>query len=304
MDTRYLKDRYVNPYTDFGFKKLFGTEINKDLLISFINSLLHGKEVVKDLTYLNTEHLGTGEADRKAVFDVYCENENGEKILVEMQRGEQQFFKDRTLFYTTFPIREQQVIKDWDYQLKAIYVIGILNFKFDKVHDNYYHHEVQLLDVETKEVFYDKLTFIYLEMPKFNKSEDELNGMFEKWLFVLRNLSRLMERPKALQERIFTRLFEAAEIAKFTKVEYDAYEESLKVYRDWKNTIDTAELKGEKKGFKKGHKEGLEKGEKIGIEKGEKRKAIEMAQRLKDKGVAINIIVECSGLTEEQINAL
>lgn len=183
MDTRYLKDRYVNPYTDFGFKKLFGTEINKDLLISFINSLLHGKEVVKDLTYLNTEHLGTGESDRKAVFDVYCENENGEKILVEMQRGEQQFFKDRTLFYTTFPIREQQVIKDWDYQLKAIYVIGILNFKFDKVHDNYYHHEVQLLDVETKEVFYDKLTFIYLEMPKFNKSEDELNGMFEKWLF-------------------------------------------------------------------------------------------------------------------------
>lgn len=288
MDTRYLKDRYVNPYTDFGFKKLFGTEINKDLLISFINSLLHGKEVVKDLTYLNTEHLGTGESDRKAVFDVYCENENGEKILVEMQRGEQQFFKDRTLFYTTFPIREQQVIKDWDYQLKAIYVIGILNFKFDKVHDNYYHHEVQLLDVETKEVFYDKLTFIYLEMPKFNKSEDELNGMFEKWLFVLRNLSRLMERPKALQERIFTRLFEAAEIARFTKVEYDAYEESLKVYRDWKNTIDTAELKGEK----------------IGIEKGEKRKAIEMAQRLKDKGVAINIIVECSGLTEEQINAL
>lgn len=304
MDMRYLKDRYVNPYTDFGFKKLFGTEINKDLLISFINSLLHGKEVVKDLTYLNTEHLGTGESDRKAVFDVYCENENGEKILVEMQRGEQQFFKDRSLYYATFPIREQGQKGEWNYRLKAVYVIGILNFKFDKVHDNYYHHEVQLLDVETKEVFYDKLTFIYLEMPKFNKSEDELNGMFEKWLFVLRNLSRLMERPKALQERIFTRLFETAEIAKFTKVEYDAYEESLKVYRDWKNTIDTAELKGEKKGFKKGHKEGLEKGEKIGIEKGEKRKAIEMAQRLKDKGVAINIIVECSGLTEEQINAL
>ena len=304
MDTRYLKDRYVNPYTDFGFKKLFGTEINKDLLISFINSLLHGKEVVKDLTYLNTEHLGTGEADRKAVFDVYCENENGEKILVEMQRGVQEYFKDRSLYYATFPIREQGQKGEWNYQLKAVYVIGILNFKFDKVHDNYYHHEVQLLDVETKEVFYDKLTFIYLEMPKFNKSEDELNGMFEKWLFVLRNLSRLMERPKALQERIFTRLFETAEIAKFTKVEYDAYEESLKVYRDWKNTIDTAELKGEKKGFKKGHKEGFEKGEKIGIEKGEKRKAIEMAQRLKDKGVAINIIVECSGLTEEQINAL
>ena len=212
MDSRELKDRYVNPYTDFGFKKLFGTEMNKDLLISFINSLLSGKEVVKDLTYLNTEH---SEADRKAVFDVYCENENGEKILVEMQRGEQQFFKERCLFYTTYPIREQgqEQNKEWNYRLKAVYVIGILNFTFDEQSNdyyhhevkllnftfdeqsnNYYHHEVKLIDTRTKEVFYDKLTFIYLEMPKFNKKEEELNGMFEKWLFVLRNLSRLLER--------------------------------------------------------------------------------------------------------------
>ena len=280
MESRDLKDRYVNPYTDFGFKKLFGTEINKDLLISFINSLLHGREVVKDLTYLNTEHLGTSEADRRAVFDVYCENEKGEKILVEMQRGEQQFFKDRTLFYTTFPIREQQVIKDWDYQLKSIYIIGILNFTFDKDNDDYYHHEVQLLDNQTKEVFYDKLTFIYLEMPKFNKTEDELNGMFEKWLFVLRNLSRLMERPKALQERVFTKLFEAAEIAKFTKTEYDNYEESLKVYRDWKNMIVT-----EKK-----------------ISREEERK--EIAKEMKADNEPIAKIMKYTKLSEQEIAAL
>ena len=308
MDRRELSDRYVNPYTDFGFKKLFGTEINKDLLISFINSLLHGKEVVKDLTYLNTEHLGTGEADRKAVFDVYCENENGEKILVEMQRGEQQFFKDRSLYYATFPIREQGQKGEWDYRLKAVYVIGILNFTFDEQSDDFYHHEVKLMDTRTKEVFYDKLTFIYLEMPKFNKSEEELNGMFEKWLFVLRNLSRLMERPKALQERIFTKLFEAAEIAKFTKTEYDNYEESLKTYRDWKNTIDTAELKGEKKGFKKGEKIGIEKGRKEGLEKGRKEgakeKAIEIAKQLKAESVPVGIIIKCSGLSEEEINSL
>mgnify|MGYP000311427132 CR=1 FL=1 len=107
MKNDYQRARYVNPYTDFGFKKLFGTEMNKELLISFINSLFNGKEVVKDLTYLNTEHLGGRELDRKAVFDVYCENEKGEKILVEMQKAEQQFFKDRSLYYATFPIREQ-----------------------------------------------------------------------------------------------------------------------------------------------------------------------------------------------------
>ena len=312
MDSRELKDRYVNPYTDFGFKKLFGTEMNKDLLISFINSLLSGKEVVKDLTYLNTEHLGTSEADRKAVFDVYCENENGEKILVEMQRGEQQFFKDRSLYYATFPIREQGQKGEWNYRLKAVYVIGILNFTFDEQSNDYYHHEVKLIDTRTKEVFYDKLTFIYLEMPKFNKKEEELNDMFEKWLFVLRNLSRLLERPKALQERVFTKLFEAAEIAKFTKAEYDSYEESLKVYRDWINTINTAEQKGEKKGFKKGEKIGIEKGEKIGIEKGEKigiekgekKKAMDMARLMKADNEPIDKIIRYTNLSEEEINSL
>ena len=266
--TTHLREKYVNPYTDFGFKKLFGTEMNKELLISFINSLLKGEEEIRDLTYLNTEHLGMREADRKAVFDVYCENERGEKILVEMQRGEQQFFKDRSLYYSTFPIREQGEKGEWNYELKTVYVIGILNFAIDDHKPDDYLRKVQLTDVQSKEVFYEKLTFIYLEMPKFNKREEELDGMFEKWLFVLRNLSRLMERPKALQERVFTRLFEAAEIAKFSVEEYESYEESLKIYRDWKNTIDFALIKGREKGFQKGFQKGSEQGWKKGHEKG------------------------------------
>ena len=147
MTDKLERDRYVNPYTDFGFKILFGTEMNKELLISFVNSLLGGKEVIKDLAYLNSEHLGTSESDRKAVFDVYCENEKGEKILIEMQRGEQQFFKDRSLYYSTFPIREQGQKGEWNYHLKAVYVIGILNFTFDDSCNNYYHHEVKLVDM-------------------------------------------------------------------------------------------------------------------------------------------------------------
>ncbi len=292
MSNRIFRDRYINPYTDFGFKMLFGTEMNKELLISFINSLLSGKEVIRDLTYLNTEHLGTSEADRRAVFDVYCENERGEKILIEMQRGEQQFFKDRSLYYATFPIREQGEKGEWDYRLKAVYVIGILNFKFDSEDDNYFHHEVQLMDVCTKQVFYDKLTFIYLEMPKFNKSEDELVTMFDKWLFVLRNLSRLMARPAALQDRIFTRLFEAAEIAKFTKEQYEAYEESLKVYRDWQNTIVTAEQKGMAKGMAEG------------IAKGRMEQNIANARSMKLAGLDYEIISQVTGFSKDEIDKL
>ena len=288
MGTEGIRDRYVNPYTDFGFKLLFGTDMNKELLISFLNSLLHGREVIKEVTYLNAEHLGTQEYDRKAVFDVYCENEQGEKFLVEMQKGEQQFFKDRSVFYSTFPIREQAKRGNWDYELKAVYTVGILNFVFDDKDDEYFHHEVKLMDIYTKEVFYDKLTFVYLEMPKFNKREDELVTMFDKWLFVLRNLASLLERPAALQERVFTRLFEAAEIAKFSKRELCEYEDSLKNFRDMYSVITTAEMKGEARGRAEG-------------ELAERQKN---AQRMKQKGYPLTDISEITGLSLKEIEGL
>ena len=266
MRTEGIQDKYINPYTDFGFKLLFGTAMNKELLISFLNALLFKEETVKDVTYLNAEHLDTQEYDRRAVFDVYCENEKGEKFLVEMQRGEQQFFKDRSVYYATFPIREQSQRGKWDYELKAVYIIGILNFTFNDTDGDYFHHEVKLVDLYTHKVFYDKLTFIYLEMPKFNKKEDELESMFDKWLFVLRNLSSLFERPRALQNRVFDRLFEAAEIAKFNPKELGEYWESLKNFRDWYSVMSTQLKKGREEGLK----EGIEKGLKKGLEQGRK----------------------------------
>ena len=129
MCSEGIYDRYVNFYTDFAFKKLFGTEINKDLLISFLNALLQGREEIKDISYLNTEHLGTQEYDRRAVFDVYCTNERGEYFLVEMQKGEQQFFKDRSIYYSSFAMREQAPRGNWDYGLKA-YEDGIRTGNF------------------------------------------------------------------------------------------------------------------------------------------------------------------------------
>lgn len=280
MGIEGMQDKYVNPYTDFGFKLLFGTAMNKELLISFLNALLLKEEVVKDVTYLNTEHLGTQEYDRRAVFDVFCENEKGEKFLVEMQKGEQQFFKDRSVFYSTFPIREQAKRGEWNYELKAVYTIGILNFTFDDSDPEYFHHEVKLVDMYTRKVFYDKLTFIYLEMPKFNKGEDELETMFDKWLFVLRNLSSLLERPRALKERVFDRLFETAEIAKFTRTEMTEYWDSLKNFRDWYSVISTAENKGREEERTKN------------------------ALRMKEKGYSVEDIAEITGLTFEEIKEL
>ena len=281
MGTEGIRDRYINPYTDFGFKKLFGTAMNKELLISFLNALFAGREVVKDITYLNVEHMGGIELDRKAVFDVYCENELGEKFLVEMQKGEQELFKDRSLFYSTFAIREQARRGSWNYELKAVYTIGVLNFVFDRADDGRYIHEVRLVDIGTNEVFYDKLAFIYLEMPKFNKTEAELETMMDKWLFVLRNLSSLFERPAALQERVFRNLFEAAEIAKFDRRERYEYEESLKNFRDMYSVIATAEKKGRAEG--------------------EKAKALEIAAKMKQAGMSAAEISKITGLEEAEL---
>ena len=275
------RERYINPYTDFGFKKLFGTEMNKDLLISFLNALFNNEEKeIEDVQYLNSEHLGDGYGDRRAVFDVYCKTKDGGRFIVEMQKAEQTYFKDRSLYYSTFAIREQAPKgKDWDYHLEDVYTVGVLNFKFpgDEYPADSYRHEIKLKDVEDNHVFYPKLTFVYLEMPKFNMAEDELVTMFDKWMFVLRNLSRLLDRPKALQDRIFDRLFEQAEIAKYSPAERREYEVSVKNYWDYNSTMKTAVLNEKKK----------------------------IAQNLKAMNVMTSAqIAEATGLTTEEIERL
>ena len=256
-----FQGKYINPLTDFGFKKLFGTDVNKVLLIDFLNEILPNKKI-KDLTYASTEQLGRTELDRKAIFDLYCIGENGERFIVEMQKAKQNYFKDRSIFYASFPVQEQAKKNEWDYKLEPVYSVGILDFIFDdhKTDKNLLH--IVELKNQRCEVFYDKLKFIYLELPKFKKKEEELKTRFDKWLYVFTHLSELQNRPKKLQERIFNRLFEAAEIAKFSKKEREAYEESLKNYRDIKNIVDTSREEGLQEGLQEGREEGLQKGRK------------------------------------------
>lgn len=293
-----IKERYINPYTDFGFKKLFGTELNKDLLISFLNALLKEKPEITDLTYLNTEHLGEGITDRKAVFDVYCQLTDGSRIIVEMQKAEQEFFKDRSIYYSTYPIRDQAPKGPWNYHLEDVYTVGILNFTFPEGEypSDSFIHEIKLKDVEDNHVFYDKLTFVYLEMPKFSKREDELETMFDKWMFALTNLTQLLERPKALQERIFTRLFEQAEVARFTPVERNEYVASKKEYWDNYSIVTTAMKKGLSKGLAQGLAKGLAQGRAEGIRA--------TARNLKQMGLSADDIVKATGLTADEIERL
>lgn len=283
-----LKDKYINPLTDFGFKKLFGVEPNKELLIDFLNQLLPPVHQIKNLSYTKNEHLGNTEYERKAIFDLYCESQSGEKFIVEVQKAKQNYFKDRSVFYSTFPIQEQAKKGDWDFQLSAIYTIGILDFIFDD-HKNQQEivHTVKLKDQNGK-TFYDKLTYIYIELPKFEKSDTELKSKFDKWLYVFRHLAKLQQRPNVLQERVFEKLFEAAEIAKFSSKEKEQYEESLKYYRDLKNVVDTSRQEGRIEGRVEGRM----------AEK------IQIAQSLKKQGLSTEIIAQATGLSIKEIENL
>ena len=287
-----LKDKYIDPFTDFGFKKLFGEECNKDLLLDFLNELLHKEEgKIVSLSYLKTERPGLSKEMRKAVFDLYCENEKGEKFIVELQKTKQEYFKDRTLYYSTFAITDQAIQGDWNFELKDVYVVAILDFVFeeDREDKDKYRYDVMLTDTDSKKIFYNKLKFVYLEMPKFTKNVDELETHFEKWMYVLKNLKRLDNIPDKLREKIFERMFAAAEIARLSSEEYRAYVENLNSYRDLKNSLDYAEARGRKEGRKEGRAEG------------EKSKAIEIAKKLKSLGISLEQISTATKLSIEEI---
>ena len=203
-----LQDKYINLLTDFGFKRVFGTEPNKRLLMDFLNTLLPPHHQIRDLTFRNTENLGNTAIDRKAIFDIYCQAESGERFIVEIQKAKHNFFKDRSVYYSSFPIQEQALKGDWNYKLSPVYTVGILDFVFDDHrHDPTFLHIIELKN-QRCEVFYDKLKYIYIELPKFTKSLEELETHFDKWLYLLKHLPDLTNRPIVLQEDVFNELFE------------------------------------------------------------------------------------------------
>ncbi|MCU0425977.1 MAG: Rpn family recombination-promoting nuclease/putative transposase [Candidatus Kapabacteria bacterium] len=306
------KQRYVSPFTDFGFKKLFGEEAHKNLLIDFLNSLLPEKHQIQNLEYTKNEASGATQYDRRAVFDIACIGTNGERFIVELQKAKQNYFKDRSVFYATFPIQEQAERGDiWDFELAAVYCIGILDFIFDENRANTdYMHVVQLKN-QRNQVFYDKLMLIYLEMPKFTKTEAELVTHTDKWLYFIRHLSLLDDIPSFLQEQIFEQAFKTAEIAQFTRAEYNIYEASLKSYRDNINTYDYAVQEALKKGLEQGLEQGIEQGIEQGREEErqaslqrEQEERLNIARNLKALGISTQDIAKATGLSEAEISAL
>ena len=276
--------KFINPFTDVGFKRIFGQEISKPVLIAFLNALLKDEQHIVDLQYLDKEQPGDSADDKSLIYDVYCELDNGEHIIVEMQNKSQPYFKNRSVYYVSRAIsRQGEPGLEWRYDVKAVYLIALLNFKRDDISTEF-RTDVALMDMKHKTLFSDKVRLVYLQLPYFTKEVDDCESIFEKLIFVLKHMDVLQRMPWLAQDAVFQKLASIADVASLNKQERLAYDENLRKYRD---TIEVMEGQ---------YLEGLEKGQ-----LSEKKKT---AMRLRDMGLTINQIAQGAGITVEEATRL
>lgn len=283
--------RYIDPMTDWGFKKLFGSDENREILLGFLQDLFPEQEIA-DIRYVNPERLGLTEDDRKSVFDVVCESIGGERFIIEMQKRDQMNIRKRGLYYSSYLIQEQGRRGDWDYSLEKVYMVGILDFamkhnysdeELEKYADKRIHW-YELQDLQTGEPMTDCLAYVFLEAGAFTKKVDELKTEMDEWMYVLKNLPKLDGRPEVLGRAVFRKLFTAAEIAALGHEERKQYERDMMTENDYRNTIEYARY------------EGMQQGEQTGLAKA--------ATEMKRMGLGTDIIRKATGMSEAEIAAL
>lgn len=300
----YIDPPYIDPLTDFGFKKLFGEETNKDIIMSFIRNVLELETPLVDISFLNKEQLPETSDERIGIYDIFCKSLDESYFIVEMQKNKINFMKDRMVYYTTFPIRKQAIKGkfeveidgerkeiEWNYELSSVYCIAVLDFTFDGKGACVKRNSIRD-DKPPHNLFYDKLHYVTVELPLFDerKVEYSLDKPLNKWLYFLKWLETFEEMPEIFKEDpVFEKAFEVARVANLTRRERILYEESLKRSRDSYAIMETAEKEAREKGWEEGRKEGS------------KKRAIEIARSMLQKKMDIPLISELTGLTEEDV---
>ena len=280
--------KFINPFTDVGFKRIFGQEFSKPVLIAFLNGLLKDERCIVDVKFLDKEQIRINDGDRSLIYDIYCETETGEHIIVEMQNKYQPYFKKRSIYYLSRSIVEQgERGSEWSYDIKAVYLVAFLDFKLNDISSEF-RTDVALMDMKRHTLFSDKVRLTYLQLPYFTKEADECENIFERIIFVLKNMDILQRMPWVAQDAVFKRLSDIAEVASLDKEERRQYDESLRHYRDTLVVMEGQYMEGERKGRAEGERKGR----------------MDIARNLKAMGLSIDDIVKASGLTADEVAAL
>ena len=328
--------QFINPFSDWGFKHIFGREISKDLLICFLNDLFAVEFVIKSLAFGNKEQIGLSKDSREVIFDIYCTTDEGKEIIVEMQNRGQEHFIDRALYYTSRVIVNQGIKGEWDYDIRPVYTICFMNFIDPLLPFGKFRTDMILADRDNGKMVSDKIRMVYLMLPFFEKTETECETDFERWIFVLKNMNTFERMPFLAKNAVFKKLAEISDLRTLSKKDMDKYEDSIRIMRDayatYKYAIKTGLEDGRKQGLEEGMAQGIEKGMAQGIEKGmaqgiekgmaqgiekgmaqgiEKGKAeaehlknIEFAKLMLSDGDSTEKIQRYTGLTAEEINEI
>ena len=287
--------KFINPFTDWGFKHIFGRDISKDLLIDFLNGLFAGKMRITNLNFCNTEQIPETNDDRNVVFDLFCTTDNGERFIVEMQNRSQTYFIDRAIFYTSRAISNQAPVGEWDYHLTPVITVCFMNFVAfgkekggsrgrKKEYDAPFRVDMILADEKTGKRLSDKMHFSFLQLPVFQKEEDECENDFERWIYILNNMETFQRMPFLAQNAVFRKLAEISDISTLSKEEHKKYDESIKRYRDTMAVINSAVKEGEARG--------------------EAKERAKLVSNMFKSGMSIANIAACTGLTEEELAQL
>ena len=278
-------EHYVNIMLDGGFKAVFG---DKQVAMDFINAALEGEHKVMDITYLDKELVPELIDERTVIFDLLCEDEDGSKFILEMQNCPQRYFFNRGFYYICRMIsRQGETGRDWKYELLPVYGIYLLNFSLPEF--PLWRTDVVLANELTGETFGRiKLKQVYISFERFDLSYEECETPLEKTIYVLKNMNLFDMSPFKEKEAYFRRLLAVANVNALSPKERATYDENLKIYRDWKATMEYA----------------VEEAETKGKAEGERLATLRNARNMKKAGVDLSLIAECTGLSLEIIQSL
>jgi len=299
--------RFVNPFTDVGFKIIFGQPASKELLITLLNELLCGEYHIEDLEFLDKEDHSGNIDDKGIIYDLYCRTTGGEYIIIEMQNRWHSHFLDRTLYYVCRAIGrlikkdpgkirvpeedndttggyvcEGEVSYGDRYKLNTVYGIFLMNFR-EKELEKKFRTDVVLGDKDTGRIVNPHLRQIYLQFPYFRKELAECETLYEKLMYALKNMNDWNRMPDALKEQVFKHLEQLAAVANLSEENRIAYDKAMDrfmvnriVEEDMRKEATEEGMKegmkeGMRKGLKEGRKKGLEEGKKKGLEEGKKK---------------------------------
>ena len=265
--------KYADLLDDEVFKLVFGRESTKDVMIEFLNQVIPDRKIA-DLDFLDKE-MHPVERDLKgSVYDMFCRTDDGSRIIVEVQRRKQPFYPERAIYYSTFQIQRQVEAGAEYYDFLPVYVVNILNFKMEGTRESPDVKSVfRLYEENTHHLLTDRVTFIFLELDKFQKTLEELDGnILEGMYFCFKNMPTLSERPDVLSHEVFKKIFDSTELLNMDNVTRSKVLDKMTTERDLRNQIrylkETAIAEGIAEGLAEGLAEGREKGLAEGREKG------------------------------------